>query len=157
MNGKGVWQSSSNHPRVRHSQMLSTQIEFRPIGSPLPPIVANIFKDSFRTKSWRKITMTHKNDDAHRQDEPSNSIQSNNDGNDQSISLIKENPHNSLNTTANRKPTNRGRSLNFPYFHWSATKQGLIRSLFLRAELWCSTSDLLRSEAVKIYSERWNN
>ncbi len=39
-------------------------------------------------------------------------IQSNNDGNDQNNSLIKENPDNSLDTTANRKPTNRGRSLN---------------------------------------------
>ncbi len=45
--------------------------------------------------------------------------------------LIRENADNSLDTTANRNPTNAGRSLNFHYCHWSATKQGLMK----RAEL----------------------
>ncbi len=65
--------------------------------------------------------------------------------------LIMRNPDGTLDTTVYRKPTNTGRYLNFHSCHSSATKQGLIKGLFLRAERLYSTPDLLKTVMVRIY------
>ncbi len=71
--------------------------------------------------------------------------------------LIMRNPDGTLDTTVYRKPTNTGRYLHFHSCHSSATKQGFIKGLFLRAERLCSTPDLLKTEIERIYSELLNN
>ncbi len=53
--------------------------------------------------------------------------------------LIQRNSDSSLNTTVYKKPTNTVRYLNFHFCHSSATKQGFIKCLFLRANILCST------------------
>ncbi len=70
---------------------------------------------------------------------------------------IKRNPDGTMDITVYRKPTNTGRYLNFHSCHSSATKQGFIKGLFLRAERLCSTPDLLKTEMERIYSELLNN
>ncbi len=71
--------------------------------------------------------------------------------------LIKRNLDGTLDVTVYRKPTSTGRYLNFYSCHSSATKQGLIKGLFLRAERLCSTPDVLKTEIKRIYSELLNN
>ncbi len=71
--------------------------------------------------------------------------------------LSMRNSDGTLDTTVYRKPTNAGRYLNFHSCHSSATKQGFIKGLFLRAERLCSTPDLLKTEMERIYSELLNN
>ncbi len=71
--------------------------------------------------------------------------------------LIKRNPDGTLDTTVYRKPANTGRYLNFHSCHSSATKQGFIKGLFLRAERLCSTPNLLKSEIERIYSGLLND
>ncbi len=67
--------------------------------------------------------------------------------------LIERNQDGTLDTTVYRKPTNTGRYLDFHSWHSSATKQGFIKGLLLRAERLCSTPDLLKTEIERIYSE----
>ncbi len=71
--------------------------------------------------------------------------------------LIMRNPDGTLDTTVYRKPTNTGRYLNLHSCHSSATKQGFIKGLFLRAERLGSTPDLLKTEMERIYSDLLNN
>ncbi len=69
------------------------------------------------------------------------------------VCLIKRNPDGTLDKTAYRKPKNIGGYLNFHSGQSSATKQGFIKALFLRAERLCSTPDLLKNEMERNYSE----
>ncbi len=71
--------------------------------------------------------------------------------------LTKRNPDGTLDTTVYRKPTNTSRYLDFHSCHSSATKQGFIRGIFLRAKRLCSTPELLKTEMERIYSELLNN
>ncbi len=70
--------------------------------------------------------------------------------------LIKRNPDGTLDATVYRKLANTGRYPNFHSCHSSATKQGFIKGLFLRAERLCSTPDLLKTEMERPYSELSN-
>ncbi len=66
--------------------------------------------------------------------------------------LIQRKTDGTLDTTVYSKPTNTGRYLNVRFWHSSATKQGFIKALVLRAERLCSTSDLRKAEMERIFS-----
>ena len=153
------------------------QTEGLPMGSPLSPIVANLFMEDFEDKALasfhRPPTMWKRYVDdtfaiiskyaarsffAHiNKQNPSIKFTVEHETDEGTIPfldcLVIRSPDGQLKTTVYRKPTNTGRYMQFDSCHSLSTKRGFINGLFLRAQRICSTADLLQKEHANIIAD----
>ncbi len=153
------------------------QTEGLPMGSPLSPIVANIFMENFEEKAISSFHRPPKIWKRYVDDTfvviskfAARTFFAHLNSQNQAIKftaeyeklegtlpfldcLIVRDPDGKLQTTVYRKPTNTGRYMQFNSSHSLSTKRGFIKGLFLRAQRICSTENLLLKENSTIISE----